>query len=57
MLAEALQHMRQAIELLDQADAPAQIAAHVDLAVHQLLDSIGPQQGEGLPSERSSARH
>lgn len=36
----ALQHLGSAIELLDLARAPAQIAAHVDLAVHQLRSAI-----------------
>ena len=41
MMNAALQHLQKAIELLDQADAPGQIAAHVDLAVHQLADALG----------------
>lgn len=40
LMRTALDHLRQGIELLDQADAPGQIAAHVDLAVHQLNDAI-----------------
>lgn len=35
-LSAALAHLREAIALLDEADAPAQIGAHVDLAAHQL---------------------
>jgi len=35
-LGRALDHLRSAIALLDEADAPPQIAAHIDLALHQL---------------------
>lgn len=41
MMTSALDHLQQAIELLDQAEAPGQIAAHADLAVHQLADALG----------------
>jgi hypothetical protein len=36
MLADALDHLQAAIELLDRAEAPGQIAAQIDLAFHQL---------------------
>ena len=36
----ALEHLQFAIRLLDESSAPAQIAAHVDLAVHQLQEAI-----------------
>ena len=39
MLKAALGHLRAALDLLDRADAPAQIGAHVDLAVCQLSES------------------
>ena len=41
-LAEGLKHIRRAIELLDAAGAPANIAAHLDLAAHQLSQVITP---------------
>lgn len=41
IMTTALEHLQQAISLLDQAEAPGQIAAHVDLAVHQLADALG----------------
>lgn len=44
LLARALMHLRAAIELLDLADAPAQIAAHVDLGACQLADLIEPAE-------------
>ena len=50
MMQSALQHLQAAIELLDQADAPGQIAAHVDLAVHQLADTLGVDLETGLGS-------
>lgn len=36
MMAKALDQLQSAIELLDRADAPGQIAAHVDLAINRL---------------------
>lgn len=41
-LAEGLKHLRRAIELLDAAGAPGHIAAHVDLAAHQLSAMVEP---------------
>lgn len=41
MLADALEHLRAAILLLDEAEAPAHIAAHVDLAMNQLENLVG----------------
>jgi hypothetical protein len=40
MLREAADHLQSALGLLDCAEAPAHIGAHVDLAIHQLEDSI-----------------
>lgn len=48
-LVQALGHLQQAIELLDNAGAPPNIAAHLDLAVHQLavvIQSEGPDTGQ-----------
>lgn len=36
----ALEHLQFAIRLLDDSDAPAHIAAHIDLAIHQLQGAI-----------------
>lgn len=41
----ALQKLQSAIEILDHCNAPAHIAAHIDLAVHQLQDVIGQASG------------
>lgn len=40
MLLEALDLLQAALALLDQAAAPAQIGAHVDLAIHQLGSTV-----------------
>jgi hypothetical protein len=51
MLADAFHHLQSAIELLDRADAPGNIAANLDLALHQLqaelwrLQQTASQQG------------
>lgn len=37
----ALDQLQRAINLMDQGHAPRHIAAHVDLAIHQLADAIG----------------
>jgi len=39
-LRDALNFLRSAVDLLDSAEAPAHIAAHVDLAMCQLEDAI-----------------
>ena len=40
MLRQAANHLQLALDLLDCAEAPAHIGAHVDLAVNQLEDAI-----------------
>jgi hypothetical protein len=44
-LLEALTHLELAIALLDTTAAPANIAAHVDLASCQLREAIGRDPG------------
>lgn len=51
---EALQHLLSAIELLDASEAPANIAAHIDLAIHQLQDELAKVSGDGVSPQRSS---
>ena len=41
MLCDARRHLEAAINLLDAADAPGQIAANVDLALHQIVRLLG----------------
>lgn len=52
-LGEALTRMTTALQLLDSADAPADIAAHLDLAVHRLQEVMGVI--EMAPSENNEA--
>ena len=56
MLAEAAEHLRSALELLDSAAAPGQIGAHVDLAAHQLqgeLAQLSADNSNASPAEAS----
>jgi len=39
-LAEALEQLRSALQLLDDSDAPAHIGAHVDLAIHEVYSTL-----------------
>ena len=48
LLSAALMHLKSAIELLDQAAAPGQIAAHVDLAANQLEDALARTNGAAV---------
>lgn len=51
----ALTHLQSALDALDEADAPPQIGAHVDLAMHQLREAIanqGPTMHGGLRARR-----
>lgn len=43
----ALNHLRSALEKLDAGGAPAQIGAHVDLAIHQLQDTLAVAAPDG----------
>jgi hypothetical protein len=47
LYSEALLRLQSGIELLDQANAPGHIAAHVDLAMHQLRQVMDSE----LPGE------
>lgn len=59
MLRNALDLLHAALDVLDDAAAPAQIGAHVDLAVHQLTDTIRAMGGtpQITGSAQSLARH
>jgi hypothetical protein len=56
ILADASEHLRSALQLLDLADAPAQIGAQVDLALHQLESELLHSDRPGT-SGGSPARH
>jgi len=47
LLCRALEKLRSAIELLDLADAPGHIAAHIDLGACQVADLI--TRASGVP--------
>jgi hypothetical protein len=55
LLTDALSLLQSALELLDEAAAPAQIGAHVDLAIHQ-LGSLLPDIGI-TPAAQGTVRH
>jgi hypothetical protein len=38
--------MKQALDMLDQAGAPADIGAHLDMAICRLLVVLAPQTGD-----------
>ena len=40
----ALQHMRQALSLIDEGQGPADAGAHLDLAIHRLTDWIEAEE-------------
>ena len=52
---EALDRLQAAIEMLDRANAPGHIAAHVDLAMHQLQELIDRDSSEGR-ADRSQSK-
>lgn len=49
--AVALQKLKSAIEILDRWNAPTHIAAHVDLAVHQLQDTLDERAANAGPDQ------
>jgi hypothetical protein len=46
-LLTALKHMECALELLDQAEASADIGAHLDLAICRLREALSPEETAG----------
>ena len=55
LLTDALSLLQSALELLDEAGAPAQIGAHVDLAIHQLGSLLPDAQIN--PAAQGTVRH
>ncbi len=43
-LGHALSLMKDALRLLDEADAAPDVGAHLDLAIHRLEEALGPTQ-------------
>lgn len=46
-LLQALESMRLALRLLDEAEGPPDVGAHLDLAICRLTDSIMPETNAG----------
>lgn len=57
LLAQALVQLNSAIDLLDQAQAPEHIAAHVDLAIHQLRDAMSASQQTAFQMAKNAELH
>lgn len=57
MLRDALKLLQSALELLDRAGAPAQIGAHLDLALHQLGAALAPKHDAITRIPHGSARN
>jgi hypothetical protein len=55
LYSEALHQLQTAIDMLDRANAPGHIAAHVDLAMHQLQEVIDRESSE-RPTDRSQSK-
>jgi hypothetical protein len=52
-LRNALSLMRNALQLLDESECPADVGAHLDLAICRLSDLL-PQCGRGVAPDRES---
>ena len=57
LLTGALDHLQSALELLDSVGAPAQIGAHVDLALNQLLAEIADAPGCAFEAQAPRLAH
>ena len=55
MLLKALEQLRSALSLLDDGNAPPQIGAHVDLAIHQLSTVLASNSDCQLAVQAASA--
>jgi hypothetical protein len=54
-LEQALSYVQSALQILDSSQAPADIAAHLDLAMCRLQDFLGQHSsGATPPAERSA---
>jgi hypothetical protein len=56
-LADALKQLTYALELLDAASAPAQIGAHVDLAIQQLYTIVTQPSDANVRAIESNVIH
>ena len=46
-MSEALEQLRSALQLLDGAEAPAEIGAKIDLAIHELFLALAAMSARG----------
>ena len=53
---QALANMECALQILDQFDAPADIGAHLDLAISRLIGSLGQDVDRSTPQATLQAR-
>lgn len=56
-LIEALSHLETALVLLDDVDAPADIGAHVDLAICRLKGTLPEGTNAAAEAKKPSARN
>jgi hypothetical protein len=59
-LGYALSLMKDALHLLDEAEAAPDVGAHLDLAIHRLEDQLGSSQSKvlrGQGTQLNAARH
>lgn len=47
MMSDALEQLRSALQLLDGAEAPAEIGAKIDLAIHELFLALAAMSARG----------
>ena len=47
LMSDALEQLRSALQLLDDAEAPAEIGAKIDLAIHELYLALAGMSARG----------
>ncbi len=59
LMSDALEQLRSALTLLDEAGAPSEIGAKVDLAIHELFLALANVSAGGslTHANRNAARH
>ena len=50
MMSDALEQLRSALQLLDRAEAPSEIGARIDLAIHELFLALAGMSARGALS-------
>jgi hypothetical protein len=54
-LCVALDHLERALQLLDASEAPPDIGAHLDLAIHRLRETVEGSSGASSSNGSSSS--